>query len=192
LDYKAIADTLASGAAFVAIVAALHGWYQSARRPLKISRVIVHQKASESNFIIEVENVKPYPVTIKAVDCYRGKRFRVKKTFGGRLVYHELFPISEQIFSDRVECEISANGHKDVRVSSSRQSNIPCKLLFLLDTSHGYHELCCNKVAGIDIDCSEWLEYKYDYSSKLPAKIRYVWERAVELIKRCTRMLRRR
>lgn len=193
MDYKVVADTLASMAAFVAIVTSMLGWYQSARKPLKVTRVVVHQKDSESKFIIVVRNVKPYPVTIKAVDCYRRKRYQVQKKTGGKPEYDELFPGSEQMFRDQVDCEISANGHTDVIVTANPQTDIPSKLLFLLDTSHGYHELWCKEVTVVEIGQVEvyGVEYKYDYYSKLPARTRYFWKRVVELTRSCSRRLRR-
>lgn len=180
-----MADILASGAAFVAIVVAMYGWYQSARRPLNIARIVVHQKDSESNFIIVVRNVKPYPVKIKAVDCYKRKRYQVQKKIGGKPEYDELFPVKDQLFRDRADCEVSAKGHANVCVSIGPQSDIPSKLLFLLDTSHGYQELWCKEITVIEIGQVEvyGVEYKHDFIYKLPAKMCYVWKRFVDLTK---------
>lgn len=193
MDYKVIADTLASGAAFVAIVAAMYSWYQGARKPLKVIRVVVHQKESEWNFIIVVRNTKPYPVTIKAADCYRRKRYRVQKKLGGKPEYDELFPGAEQIFRGGIDCEIAANGHTDVPVSTNPQSDIPSNLLFLLDTSHGYQELWCKNVDVVEIGQVEvyGVNYRHDFSSRLPAKTCYIWKRVEELTKSCSRRLRR-
>jgi len=193
LEYKVLADTLASVAAFVAIVGVMASWYRSARKPLKIMRVVVHRKEDETTFILVVKNVKPYPVTIKRTDCYRRKKYQVQKELGGKPEYSELFPGSEMLSTSRQAFEIAANGHTDIRIAGARNLTIPEKLLFLLETSHGYHELWCKDVSIVEIGKVDVysVEYKYDYESKRRAKALYYWKLLKELTTRCSRPLHR-
>ncbi len=193
MEYKVIADTLASVAAFVAIVSVMVGWYRSARKPLKITRVVVHRKEDETTFILVVKNVKPYPITIKRTDCYRRKKYQVQKKLGGRPEYSELFPGSEILSTSRQAFEIEANGHTDIRITGARNLGVPEKLLFLLETSHGYHELWCKDVSIVEIGKVDvyGVEYRLDYESRHRAKALYYWKVLKELTTSCSRRLRR-
>lgn len=193
MEYKVLADTLASVAAFVAIVSVMVSWYRSATKPLKITRVVVHRKEDETTFILVVKNVKPYPVTIKRTDCYRRKKHQVQKKLGGKPEYSELFPGSEMLSTSRQAFEIAANGYTDIRIAGARNLDIPEKLLFLLETSHGYHELWCKDVSIVEIGKVDVysVEYKYDHESKRRAKALYYWKLLKELTTRSSRRLRR-
>jgi len=184
LEYKVIADTLASVAAFVAIVSVMVGWYRSARRPLKITRVVIHRKKDETTFILVVKNVKPYPITVKRTECYRRKKYEVQKKLGGKLEYSELFPGSELLSTSSQAFEIFPNGHTDIRIGGASNLDIPQKLLFLLETSHGYHELWCKDVSIVDIGKVNvyGMEFKHDCESKYQAKSLYYWKLIKELI----------
>jgi len=159
------------------------GWYRSARRQLKITRTVVHKKNEKGTFILVVKNVKPYPVVIKRTDCYRRKKYEIQKKHGGKPEYSELFSGSEMIFSNKEVFEIAANGHTDIRISDVSLSDIPAKLLFLLETSHGYHELWCEEVMIVEMGKTEVysLEYKHDFESKWFAKTVYYWKKLKEL-----------
>jgi hypothetical protein len=126
-----------------------------------------------------VKNVKPYPVVIKRTDCYRRKKYEVQKKHGEKPEYSELFSGSERIFGTKAEFEIAANGHTDIRISDVSLSDIPTRLLFLLETSHGYHELWCKEVTVVEIGKVDVysLEYKLDFESKWHAKVVYYWKR---------------
>jgi hypothetical protein len=193
VEYKIIADTLASAAALVAIVSVMASWYRSARKPLKITSVVVHKKEDETAFILVVKNVKSYPVTIKRTGCYRRKKYQVQKKLGGKPQYSELFPGSEMLSASREPFEIAANGHTDIRIAGARNLNIPGKLLFLLETSHGYHELWCKDVLIVEIGKVDMhgVEYKYEYESKRRAKALYYWKLLKDLTTRCSGRCRR-
>lgn len=193
MEYKVLADTLASVAAFVAIVSVMVEWYRSARKPLKITRVVIHRKKNETTFILVVKNWKAYPITVKRVDCYRRKRYEVQKKRGGKPEYSELLAGSEMIFSRKMDFDISANGHTDLRIGIVGNANILEKLLFLLETSHGYHELWCKDVTIVEIGKVDVysLECKHDYNSKLSAKSMFYWKLLKELTISCSRRLRR-
>jgi len=193
LEYKVIADTLASVAAFVAIVSVMVSWYRNARRPLKITRAVIHSKEREKTFILVIKNVKPYPVTINRTECYRKKKYEIQKKLGGRPEYSALFPRSEQLFVSGQTFEIAANGHTDIRFSASVDSDIPKKLLFLLETSHGYHQLWCKDITTVEIEKVDVysVEYRLDYSTKCRAKAIYYWKFLKGLITSCSRRLRR-
>lgn len=189
MEYKVIADTLASVAAFVAIVSVMVGWYRSARKPLNITRVVVHRKKDETTFILVVKNVKPYPITIKRTECYRRKKYEVQKKLGGKIEYSELFPGSELLSTSSQTFEIFPNGHTDIRIAGVANLDIPEKLLFLLETSHGYHELWCKDVSIVDIGKVNvyGVEFKHDCDSKYQAKALYYWK----LIKELTKLFQR-
>ncbi|HEX7061541.1 MAG TPA: hypothetical protein VF200_06190 [Woeseiaceae bacterium] len=186
--FKIAVDILASLSAIVAIVSAMTSWYRSARRPLKIVRTVIHKKNDKATFILVVKNVKPHPVVIRRTDCYRRKKYEVQKKHGGKPEYSELFPVSERIFDSKEIFEIAANGHTDIRISDVSWSDIPAKLLFLLETSHGYHELWCKELMIVEIGKAEVysLEYTHDFESKWRAKVVYYWKRLKELTRRST------
>jgi len=175
LEFKVLVDTLASIASLVAIVSVMVGWYRSARRPLRVTRVVVHKSTNDLTFIVLVKNVKDYPVTIQRTDCYRRKKYEVQKKHGGRPEYSKFFPGSEMIFTSRDTFEIAANGHTDIRIRIAGTTDIPSRLLFLLETSHGYHELWCKEIVVVEIGKVEvyGVEYKDEYRSKWIARAMY-------------------
>ena len=183
MEYKVIADTLASLASFVAIVSVMIGWYCSARKPLRIKRVVVHKKGDETSFILEVKNVKPFPVTIINLECYRTKKYEIQKKLGGKPEYYESFPLNERLSYSNQLFEIGSNGHTNIKITSNAKLDIPEKLLFLFKTSHGFHELWCKNISIVDIGKVDvyGVEYKHDYDSKFKAKLLYYWKLIKEL-----------
>ncbi|OOZ38902.1 hypothetical protein BOW52_07920 [Solemya elarraichensis gill symbiont] len=77
--FKFIIDPLTAAASLVAIVVALASWYRSARKPLAIDRLVIHQKADKSTFILSMRNRKDYPIIIKQTQCYTRRYFTVQK-----------------------------------------------------------------------------------------------------------------
>jgi hypothetical protein len=65
-------EVTSSVASPVEIIAAMIGWYLTARRPLKISGVVVHRSTSELAFIVVVKNRKDYPV-LMSIASLEGK-----------------------------------------------------------------------------------------------------------------------
>lgn len=175
--FKLIVDLLASGAAFVAIVAALTAWYRSARKLLAIDRLIIHKKTGESIFILILKNRKEYPVIIKRIDCYTRRQFTVQQKPGEPPEYEELLNSADQIFSDNSEAHLAANAHTDLRIKTRPITDSHSKLLFLFDTSHGFHQLWCGNILVVPIGAVETytLDYKRDFHSRIQARPFYTW-----------------
>ncbi|MBL4713968.1 MAG: hypothetical protein JKY64_05540 [Alcanivorax sp.] len=193
MGFKVIVDTLASLAAFVAILSVLFGWYSSARKPLSISRVVVHKKDDGLTYIIVTKNRKSYPVETKRIDCFSKKSFEIEQRAGGKPEYIEKLSSRYAVFSSKASFEVPAKGIVDIRIEVGGQTNISDRLIFSIDTTHGYHEISCNNTTVVEIGIAEVysVEFKKEYGSKSRAKMVYCWRRIVELTKRCSRRLRR-
>jgi len=193
MNFKVVVDTLASLASLVAILSVLVGWYRSARKPLKIVRVVVHKKPTSMTFILVTRNRQQYPVFTKRIDCFKRKIFEVEKKTGGKPQYSERLSSRESLFMGSFKFEIPANGNIDLRIEVTGTPDVPDSLLFSVDTSHGYHELRCNDICIVDIGKAEvyTVDYKNVYNSKAAAKSVFYWKVVVELTKRCSRRLRR-
>ncbi len=111
----------------------------------------------------------------------------MQKKHGGKPEYSEFHPESEMIFTSKETFEIPSNAHTDIRINVRAALTIPSKLLFLFETSHGYHELPCKDVLIVEIGKVDVysVEYKLDYESKHRAKAVYYWK----LLKELTRLL---
>lgn len=176
--FSAIINTLASVAAIVAIATAMIGWHRSARMALQVRRVVIHRKAETATFILMVENLHSYPVTIKRIGCYRRKKHQVQRKRGRAPEYSASFSSSHVVFNSKVTAEIMPKGHTDVRIDINGQPDVPDALLFFLETSHGYHELWCNDIQLVDtvkVDVYH-LEYQHDFGSAIQAKTVYYWK----------------
>lgn len=186
MEFKVVVDALSSIAAFIAIVATLVAWYQTGRKPLLIDRVVVHRKQQAATFILMVKNIKSHPVTIKRVGCYRRKKHQVQRKLGGTPEYSATFSSADMIFDDRRAFEILPNGHTDARIEVDRVSDIPKVLLFLLETSHGFHELWCKKIDEVAIGTVSvfGIDYLYDYDSAWLARAMFYWKRLLAVIGR--------
>lgn len=193
MEFKVVVDTLASLAALIAILSVLVGWYSSARKPLSISRVVVHKKDSGLTFILVARNRKSYPVETKRIDCFSRKIFEVEQKKGEKPEYAESLSSRYGVFMGRHEFEVPAKGNTDIRIEVTGEVEIPARLIFSIDTSHGYHELSCNDITVVDIGKTEVysVDFKKEYSSKIVAKAVYYWKRLAELTRRCSRRLRR-
>ena len=193
MDFKTFVDILASFAAIVAIVSVMVKWYQSSRKPLKIVRVVVHKTAEDMTFILVTKNRQPYPVTTKRIDCYKRKIFEVQKKVGGEPEYSERLSSREMLFMGRSDFEVPANTNTDLRIKVPGTADIPNRLLFSMDTSHGYHELWCDEISVLEVGRTEVyrVDYMDEYKSKVAAKVMYHWRLVQELTRRCSRRLRR-
>ena len=174
--FKLIVDLLASGAAFIAIVATLTAWYRSAREPLAIDRLVIHKKTNESTFILILENRKDYPVTIKRIDCHTRRDIRVQQKPGEPPEYQDALNSADQIFRDNSETHLPANAHTDIRIKAGPITNYS-KLLFSFDTSHGSHQLWCSNILIVPMGIAETytLDYKKDFHSRVRARLFYAW-----------------
>lgn len=194
MDFKLLVDILASLASIVAVVAVLVGWYRSARKPLKIVRVVVHKTPEDMSFILVTKNRQPYPVTTKRIDCFKRKIFEVQKKSRGKPEYSERLSSREALFTGGSEFEVPANANTDLHIKVTGTGDIPNRLFFSVDTSHGYHELWCDDISVLEVGRTEVysLDYKNEYKSKAAAKVMYRWRLVQELTRRCSRRLRRR
>ena len=186
MDFKVLVDTIASVASIVAIVSVLVGWYRSARTPLKIVRVVVHRKNDGTTFFLITKNRQAYPVTTKRIDCYKRRIFTVEKKTGGKPEYYERLSIRDALFTESIEVQVPASADTDLRIETQKMEDIPSRLLFSIDTSHGYHELWCDDITVVDIGKVEVysVAYKYECESKLAAKFMYGRSVLRELVRR--------
>ena len=180
-------DVLTSIASLAAIVAVLVGWYFSARKPLSIRRVVIHNNLHEakSTFILMVRNVQSYPVKIHYLDCFTQKCFRVRKRRGGAIEYSQTYSSNYQVFGAKVDFEVPARGYTDHRVDGGKFEEIfktreeITTLLFTMRTTHGYHELLCKDVTVAKLGNTEVysLEFEEDFSSGFKGRAYYLWRR---------------
>lgn len=193
MGFKVVVDTLASLAALIAILSVLVGWYSSARKPLSISRVVVHKKADGLTYILVTKNRKSYPVETKRIDCFSKKTFEIEQRVGEKPEYVEKLSSRYAVFSSKASFEVPVKGNIDIRIEVEGQADISDRLVFSIDTTHGYHEIFCNDINVVEIGKAEVysVEFKKEYSSKIRAKMVYCWRRILELTKLCSRRLRR-
>lgn len=193
MGFKVVLDILASLAALVAILSVLVGWYNSARKPLSISRVVVHKKDDGLTYILVTKNRKSYPVETRRIDCFSQKTFEIEQRVGEKPEYVEKLSSRYAVFSSNASFEVPAKGNVDVRIEVDGQTDISDHLIFSIDTTHGYHEISCKDITVVEIGKTVIYsaEFKKEYDSKSRAKMVYFWRRIVELTKRCSRRLRR-
>jgi len=154
------------------------------RNPLKVSRVVVKKYPDEEGksdkYYIVINNRKPYPVTINSVVCYEHRMYKVE------LVKSEMLPtvtpelqVDKKLIKTICKFEISANGQSvveayDGKVSTFLKNYIKVKrLLFAVNTSHGYYELWCSNIVVEKMGVGEMysVDYYEDFESKLGAEI---------------------
>lgn len=176
-EYKYIVDMLSSTAALVAIITVLISWYRNAQKPLKVERVVIHRKKSESTYILIVKNRKPYPVSLKSTFCYTKHNYNVEQRKGESPTYSELLNLEDSPFRNTDLFEIGANGHTDVKIKGSNLVGEIPRLLFSIHTTHGYHELWCKNIVVVEMGSAETyeLEYRNGFESKYKAKAMYFW-----------------
>ena len=175
IDYKFIMDGLASAASFVAIATVLWSWFKNSQKPLKIDRVVIHKKKSESTYILIVKNRKSYPVKIKLTNCYIKHSYRVEQRPNQKPEYRAALDLADSPFVNTEKFKIVANGHTDIRISGLNIDGAVHKLLFSI---HTYHEVWCKNIVVVNmIEGTEVfsLEHKFEYSSLFKAKIKYYW-----------------
>jgi len=186
-NYKYAVDALASTAALIAIITVLWSWFKSSQIPLKVERLVVHNKTGESTYIIVIKNSKTYPVNIKSTSCYIKASYKVEKKNNQKPEYMDTLSLSDNLFINNDTFEIGANGHTDIRISGQHLNPDITKLLFTIQTSHGYHQVWCNKIITVDMTGktqSFGMEKMYDFDSKFKAKRKYYWLRFVNLFQK--------
>lgn len=142
-------------------------------------------------FILVTQNRQPYPVRIQHIHCFKRKIYEVKKKTAGKPEYSELLSFSDAVFIDSSSSLVPASANTDLRFEVDETRDIPNRLLFSIDTSHGYHELWCNDVTVVDMEVSEAysIEYKKNYDSKIKAHAVYFWKSLEET---CRNVVQRR
>jgi len=185
-------ELLNSIAAFVAITAALWSWFRSAQKPLKLVRIVLHKKKESSTYILLIKNRKPYPVTIKNTSCYKKRSYRIQQKTGGEPEYHPILDLAFQVFDNRDQIEIEANAHTDIKFETSKTKENPNKLMFSLQTSHGYHELWCKNILSVDMSGqgdTYSLIHNFEYHEKYKALAKYSLLRLKWLIKKSNNLI---
>jgi len=185
-NYKYIIDSLSATASFIAIVTVLWIWFKNSQRPLKIERVVIHKKEQESTYILVIINRKPYPVELKSTNCYTKPYFRVVQKKNQGPEYSALLSLSDNLFLNSEKFVINASGHTDIRISGNNFSGEISKILFSIQSSHGYHQIWCKNILIVDMsgnnEANE-MDHVYEFDSKVKAKIRYYWLKCIEMFK---------
>jgi hypothetical protein len=186
-NYKYVVDVLSSTAALIAIITVLWSWFKNSQMPLAIERLVVHNKEKESIYIVVIKNRKAYPVKIKSTSCYVKASYKVEKKNNQKPEYMDTLSLSDSLFINDDTFEIGANGHTDIQISGRHLYKDITKLLFSIQTSHGYHRTWCNKIIIVDMTGKTQIfgmEKMYDFDSKFKAKIKYYWLRLINLFQK--------
>jgi hypothetical protein len=186
-NYKYVVDALSSSAAFIAILTVLVSWFRNAQSALKIERVVVHTRQTSSDYIIVIKNRKPYPVTISSASCHTKASYKVEKQNNQPPEYRETLSLMNQVFMNDSVFEIAANGHTDIKIKGGVVKGDISKLLFSMQTSHGYHQQVCKKIVTVNITGKTQvlgMEVMYDTDTKLKAQAKYLWLSLCNLCKR--------
>jgi hypothetical protein len=183
-NYKYVVDALASTAAFIAIITVLWSWYKNSQMPLKIERLVVHNKVGKSTYIIVIKNSKTYPVNIKSTTCYTKSSYKVEKKNNQKPEYMHTLALSDNLFINNDSFKIGANGHTDIRIPGQNLNTDITNLLFTIQTSHGFHQLWCNSIITVDMTGEIkifGMEEMYEFDSKFKAKRKYYWLKIINL-----------
>ena len=177
-EYNQYFVALNSTASFVAIVLALGAWLRSARKALKIDRVVIHRKDKECTHILVIKNRKEYPVSIKSTNCYTKHTYNIKKSPNQKPEFSSLLNLKDNLFGDSNIFEIGPNGHTDIKIKGPHFTGSCKKLLYSMHTSHGYHEIWCKDITVLEMGSSQTVEIDYtlDYSNKYKALVVYYWK----------------
>ena len=95
--------------------------------------------------------------------------------------------LSDNLFINNDSFEIGANAHTDIRIVGQHLNTDITKLLFTIQTSHGYHQVWCSNIITVDmtgkIQCFG-IEKMYDFDSKFKARRKYYWLKLVNLFQK--------
>ncbi len=119
--YKFVVDILSSLASLIAIVTVLWAWISSKRNALKIKRVVIHRSEQTSNYILEVENIKPYPVVIKNTRCFTKPNYKVEQINNCFPSFHKSYSLTDSPFLSDERHTIEANGFTDICFNNGSQ-----------------------------------------------------------------------
>ena len=176
--FQDVVDLLSSMAALIAIISVMVSWFRSKQKPLKIERVVLHRKESECNYILVVKNRKDFPVVIKSINAYTTPKFRIEQQYGNKPMYSEVLSLSDSLFLNSDSTEIGARGHEHVKVVGNHFTGNLSRILFSIQTSHGYHEIWCKKILTVEMDGKTTviaLKHLYESNQKVKALSKYYW-----------------
>ena len=168
--FKILVDVLSSIASLIAIVTVLGAWISSQKKALKVKRVVVHQNEQTSNYILEIENSKPYPVELKCTRCFTKKHYKVEQVNNCFPTIHSAYSLTDSPFIANEKHFIEANGLTDIRFLECAHLSQVKELIFLFDTSHGYHSLKCKNITIVKMGTQTFgMEAMNEYSSRWAA-----------------------
>jgi hypothetical protein len=172
--YKFVVDILSSLASLIAIITVFWAWMSSKRNALKIKRVVIHQSEQTSNFILEIENSKPYPVEIKNTRCFTKPNYKVEQVNNCFPSFHKAYSLTDSPFLSDERHTIEANGFTDIRFNKGSNLESVKELTFLMDTSHGYHSLKCKNITLVKMGAQTFgMEAMEEYDSRASAVKKY-------------------
>tara|TARA_Y100000310_G_C20703217_1_gene832046 strand:- start:11409 stop:11993 length:585 start_codon:yes stop_codon:yes gene_type:complete len=173
--FKLVVDILSSTAAMIAIFTVLVAWISSKKKPLKVKRVVIHQSSDSSMYILEIENNKPYYVEVKATQCFTKKHYKVEQVNNCFPTIRGTYSLTDSVFlADKIH-SIQPNGCTDLRFNKGKNLNDVKELIFLMDTSHGFHSLKCKNITLVNMGTQVFgMEAVEEYSSWLLAVKCYV------------------
>lgn len=182
--FNTVIDTLSALASLIAILVVLAAWFNSIRSPLKVSRVVIHRKKDESTYILLVKNRLSHTVEIKNIRCFTHRNYRVEQKNNCAPEYHPELSYNDSPFISNDTKEILGKGHTDIRYKAPNYTKEINKLLFSMDTSHGFLLLKCKNIEIVNMGSTQvyGLEFVENYDSKYKAlkvffclKIKYIF-----------------
>lgn len=186
-DWRFIFDILSSVASVIAIGAALLALYRSSRNPLRVYRTLIHWDLAKqrTTIFLYVRNAKDYPVFLNTVDCYKQKTFVIERRRGDSPRFSAIYLGADQVFQAKPREKIPANADMCVALEREGILNLAPRLLYLLDTSHGQHEVWCKDVMPVDVGRvkTEFVEYRFRLHKRWPAILLYQWKKLVHALR---------
>ncbi len=177
-QFQTVVNLLSSIAALIAILSVMVSWFRNKQKPLKIERVVIHRKEKDCNYILVFKNRKDYPVNIKSIHAYTTPKFKIEQQYGNKPMYSEVLSLSDNLFLHSDVAEIGARGHENVKVAGNHFTGDLPKILFSIQTSHGYHEIWCKNILTVEMNGKTSviaLKHIYESNSKFKALSKYYW-----------------
>lgn len=145
--FKISVEIVGSLASLIAIFTVLIAWWNAKRPPLKITQGIIGGYGDDIfEFTLRIKNVKPIPVKVKHVSCYKKENIRLEKRSLEIPRYEKVMDARDKIFSITVDKHISELGEYLLVHKLKAKVEKPKYLMVMLDTSHGYLWLKCKNI----------------------------------------------
>ncbi|MEH6453916.1 MAG: hypothetical protein V7782_12855 [Psychromonas sp.] len=148
--YKYFVEAISAIALLIAIIVVLRNCFNNTQKstgPLKIERVVFHDKTSESRYIIVIKNSKADPVHIKSVSAYSKASFKLGKINKQTLDNASSQP--DNLFVNNKIFEISDNGQQNISVIGKPLEKDISRLRFIIETSDGIHQVWCDSILTV-------------------------------------------